>query len=107
MSITTLSEAKAHLRIGTSDEDTLLQIYLNAAEKAASNQLNRALYATTAGTDTTGLVMTEAVKVAVLLLVGHWYENRESVTTVQGANIKELPLAFTWLLDQERYGMGV
>jgi uncharacterized phage protein (predicted DNA packaging) len=107
MSITTLAEAKLHLRVDGSEEDTLLQLYLNAAEKAASNQLNRALYATTAGEDADGLVMTDAIKAAVLLLVGHWYANREAVTAVQGTNIRELPLAFSWLIDQERYGMGV
>lgn len=107
MSITTLAEAKAHLRVDSTDEDTLIQLYLNAAEKAAANQLNRNLYASSVGSDTDGLVMTDAVKAAVLLLVGHWYDNREAVTAVQGTNIKELPLAFTWLLDQERIGMGV
>jgi uncharacterized phage protein (predicted DNA packaging) len=107
MSITTLAEAKDHLRVDTADEDTLIQLYLNAAEKAASNQLNRNLYASDVGTDTDGLIMTDAVKAAVLLLVGHWYANREAVTAVQGTNIRELPLAFSWLIDQERYGMGV
>ena len=95
------------MRVDGSEEDTLIQLYLNAAEKAASNQLNRALYAATVGEDADGLVMTDAIKAAVLLLVGHWYANREAVTAVQGTNIRELPLAFSWLIDQERYGMGV
>jgi hypothetical protein len=56
MSITTLAEAKLHLRVDGTAEDSNIQIYLNAAEKSISNYLGRVLYATSAGTDATGLV---------------------------------------------------
>ena len=38
-------------------------------------------------------------RVAVLLLVGHWYANRETV----GANMAEVPMAAGMLIDQMRW----
>ena len=45
MSVTTLAEAKLHLRVTDSVEDTLLQTWLNASERAASQWMGRYLYA--------------------------------------------------------------
>lgn len=45
MSIVTLSEAKLHLRVDGTDEDTLIQGLLNAAEKAAALWMGRNIYA--------------------------------------------------------------
>ena len=106
MSITTLAEAKLHLRVDSNTEDTLIQIYLNASEKSISNYLARTLYATSAGSDTTGLVVDDAVKSAILLQTATIYENREpaEVAQVQGLQI---PNVIKWLLDPYRLGMGV
>jgi hypothetical protein len=99
MSIVTLAEAKAQLRVDGADEDTLIQSYLDAAESAAAQYLNRALYETSAGTDTTGLVMTKDVKVAVLLQVGAFYADREDMS--------EMPTGSRVLLNPYRIEMGV
>jgi hypothetical protein len=106
MSITTLAEAKLHLRVDGTAEDSAIQIYLNAAEKSISNYLGRVLYATSAGTDTTGLVMDDAIKSAVLLQTAMIYENRDpkEVAQVQGL---QMPNVIKWLLDPYRLGMGV
>lgn len=45
MSIVTLSEAKLHLRVDGTDEDTLIQALLNASEKSASLWMGRNIYA--------------------------------------------------------------
>lgn len=37
MSLVTLSEFKAHSRVDTSDEDTIMQVYLDAAEAAVAS----------------------------------------------------------------------
>lgn len=41
----------------------------------------------------------ETIKQAILLLIGHWYENREAVTV---ENVKEVPLAARSLLNFHR-----
>ena len=99
MSIVTLAEAKLHLRVDGADEDTLIQTYLDAAESAAAQYLNRALYASDVGTDATGLVMTKDVKVAVLLQVGAFYADREDLV--------EMPTGSRVLLNPYRIEMGV
>lgn len=43
----------------------------------------------------------EIYKQAMLLLIGHWYENREAIQ-VTGAVPKEVPLAYEALIWQER-----
>lgn len=107
MSITTLSEAKLHLRVDHSDEDTLIQVYLDAAELSVANYLNRTLYASSAGSDLDGLVMNAAIKGAVLLQVGNLYASRESVSQQPGNYMVELPLGLKWLIDPYRIEMGV
>ena len=44
----------------------------------------------------------QAYKQAMLLLIGHFYENREAVVAAQGANIQELPMAVMALLFPTR-----
>jgi hypothetical protein len=99
MSIVTLAEAKAQLRVDGAEEDTLIQSYIDAAEAAAAQYLNRALYASDVGTDTTGLVMAKDVKVAVLLQVGAFYADREDLV--------EMPTGSRVLLNPYRIEMGV
>lgn len=43
----------------------------------------------------------QGIKQAILLMVGHWYENREAVT-MQGNNAGELPMAVDSLLMMHR-----
>lgn len=107
MSITTLATAKLHLRVDHSDEDTLIQIYLDGCEKAVANYLNRNLYASSIGSDLDGLVVDDAVKSAILLQVGNLYANRESTVQPLRSAIVELPLGVKWLLDPYRIEMGM
>jgi uncharacterized phiE125 gp8 family phage protein len=44
----------------------------------------------------------QAYKQAMLLLIGHFYENREAVVAAQGANVQELPMAVMSLLMPTR-----
>ena len=64
----TLSQAKAHLRVDHTDEDTLIQSLIDAAEMSVKLYLN----ATTLPTDA-------PVEIAVLMLTAALYEQRESV----------------------------
>lgn len=44
----------------------------------------------------------QAYKQAMLLIIGHFYENREAVVAAQGANIQELPMGALALLSPTR-----
>ena len=107
MSITTLAEAKLHLRVSHTSEDSLIQIYLNAAEANVEDFLNRKLYESSIGSDLTGQLLTAPIKAAVLLFVGHLYNNREAVTMERLNMPMELPMGVKWLLGPYRLEMGV
>lgn len=101
----TLATVKLHLRVDHSDEDTLITLYTNAAEASAAEYLNRTIYAdsTAMGADTAGIVINDAIKSAILLHIGHLYENREN-TVLSG---QEMHMGAKWLLNPYRTLMGV
>lgn len=95
-----MEEIKLQLRLDDdfSDEDELLELLGKAAQSRTENFLNRKLYATAddrPADDPDGLVISDDVKLALLLLVSHFYENRSTVTDVEKM---ELPMSFNWLL---------
>ena len=73
MSKTSLSTAKAHLRVTASDEDSLIGLYVDAAEEHAEKWCDREF----------GTPLPYSVTAAVLLIVGGLYENRESLVPTQ------------------------
>jgi uncharacterized phage protein (predicted DNA packaging) len=89
--ILTLDQIKAHLRIDPSntDEDDQLTLFEQAAHLHTANVLRLDV------DDTVG----ENVKVANLLLIAHWYRNRETVGDIK---LGEIPLAYMALLIPER-----
>ena len=66
-----------------------------AALKAAENAYLRAKVAHRQAMD--GMVVNEAIKAAVLLIVGHLYANREDV--VAGVSVAQMPNGAEWLLQ--------
>ncbi|HAX9824853.1 TPA: phage gp6-like head-tail connector protein [Escherichia coli] len=95
-----MEEIKLQLRLDDdfSDEDELLELLGKAAQSRTENFLNRKLYATADDRptdDPDGLVISDDVKLALLLLVSHFYENRSTVTDVEKM---ELPMSFNWLV---------
>lgn len=101
-----LARLKQQLRIDDdfTEEDALLTGYLEAGKRAASNYLNRPLIWNESEalpeepTDT--INAEEDIELAVLMMAGHWYANRESV--VIGTIVAQVPFAFTFLLDPYR-----
>lgn len=73
MSKTSLPTAKAHLRVTASDEDSLIGLYVDAAEEHAEKWCDREF----------GTPLPYSVTAAVLLIVGGLYENRESLLPTQ------------------------
>lgn len=65
--VVSLAEAKAHLRITDTSEDTILQLYINAAHDYIANYLNNANFQDA-----------PSIKAAALLLIGDLFENREA-----------------------------
>jgi len=99
----TLAEIKAQCRIDAdiTDEDGQLQLLGRAAEARVQRYLNRSLYLDAVpDTDPDGLVLTDDIRLGLLLLVGHWYEHREAVTDFEQS---ETPMTFYFLLQSYRH----
>lgn len=65
MALVTLSEAKTHCRVTHNLEDSLIQMYMDAAEELIANYLN-----------SENVPQTAAIKGAALLIIQDMYENR-------------------------------
>jgi len=108
-----LSIIKPHVRLelANTEEDVLLETYATAAQRLVENQTARTLYATAGEiptdsktgepTDDSALVLDDDLTTAMLLLIGHWFENREAV--VIGSTPSELPLAVEALIAPYRH----
>lgn len=91
----TIEELRLQCRIDGGEEDSLLKTYAGAAKSRAENYINRSLYdEAVPESDTDGLVITDDIKLALMLAVGFWYENRES---------QALPSGFKSLLEPYRF----
>lgn len=90
-----LALVKLHLRVDGDEEDTLIGGYLEAAKAHVEQHCDRKLvegdpvYPAEMG-------LTRDVEQALLLLVGHWYANREAV--VMSGAPSAVPLAVDRLL---------
>ena len=91
----TVEEVLLHSRIDDDAESTLISNYIEAAVDRARNYLNRGLYEEDIpDDDPDGLVISGSIKLALLLAVGFWYENREA---------QQLPDGFFSLLSPYRF----
>lgn len=90
-----LSRVKLHLRVDHDDEDDLIQGYLAAASAYVEQHCDRTLVEASP-TGPEQMLLTKDVEQAMLLLVGHWYANREAV--VIGTIATDVPLAVDSLL---------
>ncbi|MCY0385652.1 head-tail connector protein [Robbsia sp. Bb-Pol-6] len=106
--------AAAHLRAEEGDDADLVTLYVSAAVRSAADFLNREIYADTddmaaaivagtAGSDP--IVVNDAIRAAILLILGRLYANRED--TVVGATVFDLPTGSKQLLYPYRVGLGV
>ena len=94
-------------------DDALLGVYRSAAIEYVENYTGRTLYESDddipldedGEPDTEcALVINDGVRAAMLLMIGHWYANREAV--VIGTITSEVPLAVNALLQPYRiYGV--
>ncbi|MGL5344882.1 MAG: head-tail connector protein [Plesiomonas sp.] len=100
--IPTLDEIKAQCRLEPSfaEEDALLIAYSAAAKCAIENHVNRKLVDNLPDAVTNELLISADIKLAMLMLIGHWYSNRESVADYEKS---EVPMAFRFLVDPYRW----
>ncbi len=97
--ILTLTEVKTHLRVGSdATEDALITTYITAAREYVEGYQNRVFLSS--DEEVEAETMTGIEKAACLLLIGHWYENRQAV--VLGTPPSEVPFAVKALLDIKR-----
>jgi hypothetical protein len=95
--IVSLEQAKTHLRISASRtaEDPYVLMLIAVAGRSVERRIDRVIFG-----DARDATLTEADNVVIgqvmLLLIGGWYWNRESVSAEA---VKEVPLAVGWLLD--------
>lgn len=90
-----LVRVKTHLRVDGDEEDDLITGYFEAAKIHVAMHCDRELV-DTVPTGPEQMGFTPDVEQAVLLLVGHWYANREAV--VIGTISSAVPLAVDRLL---------
>ena len=84
----TMEEIKAQLRLDEDfdADDRHLQLLACAAQKRTETYLNRKLYApdeTIPDSDPDGLHLPDDIRLGMLMLISHFYENRSSVTEVE------------------------
>ncbi|WP_186137960.1 head-tail connector protein [Burkholderia gladioli] len=114
--IVSTDQALAHLRADAGAEDALIELYLGAAVQAAEDFLDRKMYATaddmaaavlagTAGDDP--IVANDAMRAAILLILGKLYAYREDVVAGTSTSVMSLPGGATTLLFPYRSGLGV
>lgn len=93
-----LETLKQQIRIDGDDEDALLKGYVEAALAHVEQHCDRKLVVPVAGAELpeNQMELTADVWQAVLLLVAHWYANREAVAL--GTIATTVPLGFERLL---------
>jgi uncharacterized phage protein (predicted DNA packaging) len=94
----TLSEVKSYLRVEHSEEDTFLNMLITAARNYAEVFLNRPIRQEDMTAETTWEVP-ESVRLAMLMLVAHWYDNRGVIGKVDG----EIAFSVSALLTPYRF----
>ncbi len=107
--VLSLDEIKKHCRIDADfiNEDSLLELYRDAAVKEFELKTNRLLYSESSIPDPLpekALLLNKHIKSALLLLIAYWYENRETALPyAQNSSPKELPLAFSYMAMHYRW----
>lgn len=105
-----LNVVKQHCRIDTDfdGDDALLNLYTGAAARYVQTWTRRTLYENHSSPgfaeDPQPILLDDDVKAAMLLLIGHWYANREAVNI--GNITSSVPFAVEALLQPYRiYGL--
>ena len=97
----TLEQVKFQCRIDHDDEDALLLGYVAAARDHIQMYLDRTIYELAVPSeDPDGVLDNASIDQATLMLVGHWYAHRESVSET---SMNEVPMGVASLLAPYRH----
>lgn len=107
-----LDLAKLHLRVDGDEEDQHIRLLLDASIKNCVAYLNCSVFeskeeleAAISSGDEHAILITDDIKAAILLTLGHLYANREDVVVNGSASM--MPMNSRWLLDSYRKRPGV
>jgi hypothetical protein len=96
----TVVDAKTHLNLTTDDDSALVQRLISAAQDWLESQLGYKLAEKYPQTGSPIVPVPPALDQAVLLMVGHWYANREA--TLVGVSAAPLPLGVADIVNDYR-----
>ncbi|MDR2173656.1 MAG: head-tail connector protein [Burkholderiales bacterium] len=99
-----LAEVKAHLRVDHNDEDSYINGLIAAAVSHGQRYTGCTFYKDAEtlqeANDRSGVVLDDDLRHGLYLLVGHWYNVRETV--IIGTIVANAPLATSAILDMYR-----
>ena len=95
----TLAEVKAQCRVEYDTDDDLLSSYITAARQWAEGFGNFPLAYDSDDEDAEPIELKQTWKQAILLVVSHWYSNRENASA---GTLAEIPLGAKDLLWLDR-----
>ena len=84
--------------VDTSLQPARISLAVNKSAPTLSKRINAVNIEYTVGYGTASTDVPEGIRTAIILTVGNWYQNRQSVIT--GKTATELPLSSQYLLDQ-------
>lgn len=93
-----LNEVKVYLKIEDNEEDTLLDILIKAAISFCETKLNRPILDSNMTTENTWVVA-EEIRIAIYMLITHWYENRSLI----GQITNEIDFSVSAILKPHRF----
>jgi uncharacterized phage protein (predicted DNA packaging) len=96
----TVDDAKKHLNLTTDDDSALVQRLISAAQDWLESQLGYKLADKFTSGSPAALNVPPALDQAVLMLVGHWYANREA--TLVGVSAAPLPFGLADIVNDWR-----
>ena len=90
--------ASSNYIVDSSLQPARISLAVNKSAPTLSKRINAVNIEYTVGYGTASTDVPEGIRTAIILTVGNWYQNRQSVIT--GKTATELPLSSQYLLDQ-------
>lgn len=97
-----VDEVKSALRISDDNDDSYIGFLIKAAIKLYERRTNRLLVRPLELPEDNpkAVELDESIKQGVILVVGHWYENREASTSL---TLSDIPLGVSACWESDRF----